>query len=124
MGRDPPVGNPWSKGLSFVPSSGVNMFGLKVDLFKCFRQLNLCYFFSKLAPCSLPKTLFKSRSIFCPTVSNHTIHTFCRVVEQDFFKSCLVSNTNCVQNLSLNERTALNELMSDSDLIIKQGFGH
>ncbi len=54
MGRDPPVGNPWSKGLSFVPSSGVN----------------------------------------------------------------------CVQNLSLNERTALNELMSDSDLIIKQGFGH
>lgn len=108
-----------SKGLSFVPTSGVNAFGLKVDLFKCFRQMKLRYFFSKSVSDS-PNNLtpFRPKSTFCPHVSNHTIHTFCRLVEQDVMRTCSVSKEKSY-NLSLNEKKALTELMNDPNIIIK-----
>lgn len=106
-----------SKGLSFVPTSGVNCFGLKVDLFKCFRQMKLRYFFSK-SESGLSTTPFRPKSNFCPNVSNHTIHTFCRLVEQEVMEVCSSSN-KISHNLSLNEKIALTELISDPSIIIK-----
>lgn len=106
-----------SKGLSFVPTVGVNCFGLKVDLFKCFRQMKLRYFFSK-SESGASRTPFRPKSNFCPNVSNHTIHTFCRLVEQDVMGTCSSSN-NISHNLSLNEKKALTELTSDPSIIIK-----
>lgn len=100
----------FSKGLPFVPTSGINSFGLKVDLFKRFRQIQLQYFFSKST--SVPSNMpFRPKSTFCPNVSNHIIHTFCRLVEQDVIKSCASSN-RFSQNLSLNEKKALTELIN------------
>lgn len=90
-----------SKGLSFVPT---NAFGLKMDLFKCFRQMKLRFFFFKsVSDSSSRPTPFRPKSTFCPHVSNHTIHTFCRLVEQDVMKTCSFSK-KMSHNLSLNEK--------------------
>ena len=50
-----------SKGLSFVSdnSGSFNYFGVKVDLFKCLRQIKLKHFFSK-TPVHLQVPLFQS----------------------------------------------------------------
>lgn len=105
-----------SKGLSFVPTVGVNTFGLKVDLFKCFRQIKLRYFFSK-SNSSAMSTPFRQKSTFCPNVSNYTIHTFCRLVEQEVMETCS-SSKQFSHNLSLNEKKALTELINDPNIII------
>ena len=128
-----------SKGLSFVPkSSGVNLFGLKVDLFKCFRQIKLKYFFSKnAAPIGAPSIVtadvastnpaipigasikkFKPKSNFRPNVFNSSINTFCRLVEQDALKAN-EQPFRVSDNLSESERAALTELLDDKDLIFK-----
>lgn len=56
--------------------------------------------------------------LFCPNVSNHTIHTCCHLVEQDAMKTCISSN-QFSHNLSLNEKKALTQLINDPNIIIK-----
>lgn len=111
-----------SKGLSFVPTSGINAFGLKVDLFKCFRQIKLKHFFSKNDTVSTPTTTqtptFKPKSLFCPNSMNASINTFCRLVEQDIFNN-VEKPMKVKNNLPENERKALMELINDNDLVIK-----
>lgn len=57
--------------------------------------------------------------MFCQNISNHTIHTFCNLVEQDVMKTCLSSITKSSHNLSLNEKKALSELINYPNIIIK-----
>lgn len=105
------------KGLSFIPQSNLNVFGLKVDLFKCFRQIKLRHFFSKVEtrPNLAP---FRPKSTFCPTSLNASINTFCRIVENDIMQ--LTEKRQVTSpNLSKEERTALTELMNDKSIVIK-----
>lgn len=107
-----------SKGLSFVPKKSTNVFGLKVDLFKCFRQIKLKHFFSHQNVTSQPPSTFRPKSRFCPNVSNSSINTFCRLVEQDILQT---SNQyhRVSQNLSKEESLALTELMNSKEVVFK-----
>ena len=111
-----------SKGLSFVPTSGVNVFGLKVDLFRCFRQIKLRHFFAKNTDpptnATIPTTHFKKKSTFCPFVTNPSINTFCRIVEQDILQMHTKPDRSS-HNLSKEERLALDTLANDKDIVIK-----
>lgn len=81
--------------------------------------MQLRYFFSKsVSDSSRRTTPFRPKSTFCPHVSNHTIHTFCRLVEQDVMRTCSFSK-EMSYSLSLNEKKALTELMNDPNIIIK-----
>ncbi len=107
-----------SKGLSFVPNSGLNVFGLKVDLFKCFRQIKLRHFFSNNTGPAIQAPAFKAKSTFCPNTNNASINTFCRVVEQDIMEKVSRPHSS-MSNLTKNEKSALDELMKDRDIVIK-----
>ena len=107
-----------SKGLSFVPKKGVNVFGLKVDLFKCFRQIKLRHFFKHSDNATSVPSSFRPKSRFCPNVPNASINTFCRLVDQDIMHM-VTQPYRVSHNLLPAEKTALKELMDSKDLIIK-----
>ena len=107
-----------SKGLSFVPKKGVNVFGLKVDLFKCFRQIKLRHFFNQSNTVASAPSSFRPKSKFCPNVSNASINTFCRLVDQDIMHT-VTQPHRASQNLLPAEKKALKELMDSKDLVIK-----
>ena len=112
-----------SKGLSFVPTGGINAFGLKVDLFKSFRQIKLRHFFanktdSSAAAIPAATTSFRQKSTFCPNTFNASINTFCRLVEQDIMTQ-ISQPFHVKKNLTDNERKALNELIDDENIVIK-----
>lgn len=109
-----------SKGLSFVPSSGLNVFGLKVDVFKCVRRIKLRHFFSKNtdSASSTQASVFRAKSTYCPNTNNASINTFCRVVQQDIMQMAAKPHPSPA-NLTQSERAALNELISDRDIVIK-----
>lgn len=106
------------KGLSFVPKSNLNVFGLKVDLFKCFRQIKLRHFFSKMD--TRPNiTPFRPKSSFCPMSLNPSINTFCRIVENDIMQISTANPHVTSPNLTKEEKIALTELMNDKTIVIK-----
>ena len=63
-------------------------------------------------------THFKPKSNFCPNVSNHSINTFCRIVEHEVLK-VNEQPFRVSSNLSQREKKALTMLLDDKDLVLK-----
>lgn len=63
-------------------------------------------------------TLFKPKS-FIPRVSNPSIKTFCRVVEQEILNTFTSVPYYLHHNLSKEETKVIKELADDTEIIIK-----
>lgn len=131
-----------NKGLSFVPSTYCHEFNAFVDFQKFFRTLRLKEFFSNTpsttytltesadsspstrdAENDTPPTKFRGKSTFIPPRNrNASIETFCRLVQTDMSK--VFHNKNKSEymvhdNLTKEERKALDELKRDNTTVVK-----
>lgn len=60
-----------------------------------------------------------TRVYFLPQVSNPSIDTFCRVVEQDVLNFCQFKPINSAKNVSRDERLAIQECAKDTQIVNK-----
>lgn len=114
-----------------MPTTQCNDFDVKVDMFKFFRNIRLREYFSSPNPDTsiepvgyLPvrtPTPFRSKSYFVPPANrNHSIETYCRLVEKDV--AHLLKNKQdfkSFHNLSKDEKQALLDLQSDTSVLIR-----
>ena len=106
-----------SKGLSFVPTSTVDSFEIKTDLFRFFRKIKLKHMFGNSQTQGSNKPVFRNRSKFNPGCENPSIQTFCRVVEKDILETYKTNLSH--SNMNPEEKLAIQELSRDNDIIIK-----
>ena len=109
------------KGLSFVPTERTNFLDLQAELLRFFRSIRLKAFFKDNIYMGNPDaTGLRPPSTFLPAGSKVPVEvlTFEKMVLKD-----LTTIQNTFQfvpyNISLDERKALNELKSETNLIIK-----
>lgn len=133
-----------NKGLSFVPTTYCDEFNAYVDFQKFFRTLRLKEFFSNTptTACLLtdgavsspsacdagtvtvqntPPTKFRGKSTFIPPKNrNASIETYCRLVQTDMSKVFQNKrNYKVHDNLTKEERKALDELKRDNTIVVK-----
>ena len=94
-----------------------------MDCYKFFRLLHLKNHFKNADQTvqNNPVNKFKKASTFCPTSTlNPTLVTFSKLVERDVQKLALSSEkVNARQNITAEERKALDELSKNNKIIIK-----
>lgn len=66
----------------------------------------------------LEKRRFRPKSTFMPPVSNPSVQTFCRLVDQDVFH-LFTRDRHFFPTLSIREREALGALSEDVSIVIK-----
>lgn len=120
-----------NKGLSFVPTNHLKKFDIKVDLFKFFRQLRLREFFDNgieqvdgNSQTSIntddSRKRFRGKSCFMPPGNrNNSIETYCRLVEQEIDAFLNENQRSAYNNLTKEEKKALEDLKSDDSIVIK-----
>lgn len=120
-----------NRGLSFVPTNHLKKFDIKVDLFKFFRQLRLREFFDNgteqddlnsqtASNTEESRKVFRGKSLFMPPVNrNNSIETYCRLVEQEVDAFLNENQRSAYNNLSKEEKKALEDLKSDDSIVIK-----
>ena len=122
-----------SKGLSFVPTTQCNDFNTIIDFHKFFRTLRIREFFSPKPTLTEPenkntateivtraKQPFRAKSTFCPPKNNHSLETYCRLVEKDVTQILNKKREyKTMNNLPKEQREALMELKNDVNVIVK-----
>lgn len=103
-------------GFGYIPTPKYNAFKTRVNLFKLVKQLKLRSFFGDSTRTT--GVQFKTRSTFIPSVFDHCISTFEKVVFRDI--EVMENKPNRVyNNLTLDERNALKELSNDVNIVVK-----
>lgn len=134
----------FSKGLSFVPTAGVNEFKTMIDIQKFFRNVRLREFFNNTAhdksmgneqptshleedqqrPSTSPTrsiTPFRGKSTFIPPkFRNSSVDTYCRLVERDIYTVLKnKADYKVADNLDREQRDELRNLKEDKSLVIQ-----
>lgn len=110
-----------NKGLSYVPPAPTDPFKLKVEMFKFYRSIKLKYFYKKdntqvyTPPGDYARTL-RTKSLFCPPVTNAAITTFCNLVDGEIEGILTEQNSAHYGN---EERKTLAQLGKNKDIIWK-----
>lgn len=106
-------------GFGYIPTPRYNAFRTRVDLFKLVRQLKLRSFFGD-SP-GVTGVRFRPRSTFIPCAYDQCISTFEKVVLRDI-ELMERKPLKTLNNLSADERQALNQLANDNSIVIKPAY--